>query len=284
MTKIINGKEISAYLKNKIKDEVAALKQNNINVGLAVIMVGNNPASKVYVANKEKACEQLGIISYKYELPETTTNEQLLELIQKLNNDNNVNGILCQLPLPNHLDEKLIINSINPEKDVDAFHPQNVGKIMIGDYDYLPCTPAGVIEMLNYENIDITSKNCVVIGRSNIVGKPMAMLLLHNNGTVTVCHSKTKNLKEICRSADILVAAIGRPRFVTADMVKPGAVVIDVGINRCEDGKLCGDVDFENVQNVASAITPVPGGVGPMTIALLMKNTVTAAKKMNSNK
>ncbi len=284
MTKIINGKEISAYLKNKIKDEVAALKQNNINVGLAVIMVGNNPASKVYVANKEKACEQLGIISYKYELPETTTNEQLLELIQKLNNDNNVNGILCQLPLPKHLDEKLIINSINPEKDVDAFHPQNVGKIMIGDYDYLPCTPAGVIEMLNYENIDITSKNCVVIGRSNIVGKPMAMLLLHNNGTVTVCHSKTKNLKEICRSADILVAAIGRPRFVTADMVKPGAVVIDVGINRCEDGKLCGDVDFENVQNVASAITPVPGGVGPMTIALLMKNTVTAAKKMNLNK
>ena len=284
MTKIINGKEISAYLKNKIKDEVAALKQNNINVGLAVIMVGNNPASKVYVANKEKACEQLGIISYKYELPEDTTNEQLLELIQKLNSDNNVNGILCQLPLPNHLDEKLIINSINPEKDVDAFHPQNVGKIMIGDYDYLPCTPAGVIEMLNYENIDITSKNCVVIGRSNIVGKPMAMLLLHNNGTVTICHSKTKNLKEICRSADILVAAIGKPRFVTADMVKPGAVVIDVGINRCEDGKLCGDVDFENVQNVASAITPVPGGVGPMTIALLMKNTVTAAKKMNLNK
>ena len=284
MTKIINGKEISAYLKNKIKDEVAALKQNNINVGLAVIMVGNNPASKVYVANKEKACEQLGIISYKYELPEDTTNEQLLELIQKLNSDNNVNGILCQLPLPNHLDEKLIINSINPEKDVDAFHPQNVGKIMIGDYDYLPCTPAGVIEMLNYENIDITSKNCVVIGRSNIVGKPMAMLLLHNNGTVTICHSKTKNLKEICRSADILVAAIGKPRFVTADMVKPGAVVIDVGINRCEDGKLCGDVDFENVQNVASAITPVPGGVGPMTIALLMKNTVTAAKKMNFNK
>ena len=210
--------------------------------------------------------------------------EELLQLIDKLNNDDSVDGILVQSPLPKHLDEKYVINNISPRKDVDAFHPINVGKLMIGEPIFMPCTPQGVIRLLEEYNISIEGKNCVVIGRSNIVGKPMAMLLLHNNGTVTVCHSKTKNLKEICRSADILVAAIGRPRFVTADMVKPGAVVIDVGINRCEDGKLCGDVDFENVQNVASAITPVPGGVGPMTIALLMKNTVTAAKKMNLNK
>lgn len=279
MIKLINGKEISAYIKKKIADEIKALNQKNISVGLAVIIVGEDPASKVYVANKEKACQELGIKSFKYALPETTTNEELLEVIDKLNKDPQVDGILCQLPLPRHLDEKLIINSINPEKDVDAFHPQNVGKIMIGDFDYLPCTPAGVIEMLKYENIDITSKNCVVVGRSNIVGKPMAMLLVHNHGTVTICHSKTKDLKEICKSADILVAAIGKPRFITADMIKPGAVVIDVGINRDENGKLCGDVDFENVQNIASAITPVPGGVGPMTIAMLMKNTLTAAKK-----
>ena len=281
MTKIIDGKVISASVKERVKAEVSALKEKGITVGLAVIIVGEDPASKVYVANKKKACENLGNISEEYALPETTTNEELLALIEELNNKPSINGILCQLPLPRHLDEKLIINSIDPEKDVDAFHPFNVGKIMIGDFYFLPCTPAGVMEMLKYENIEVEGKNCVVIGRSNIVGKPMNMLLLHQNGTVTVCHSKTKNLKEICRNADILLAAVGRPKFVTEDMVKEGAVVIDVGINRV-DGKLCGDVDFENVKNKASAITPVPGGVGPMTIAMLMQNTLTAAKKQNN--
>ncbi len=281
MAKIINGKEISAFIKGRIATEIEQLKKEGTEVCLAVIIVGNDSASQVYVANKEKACAELGIRSLRYSLDENTTNEQLLELINKLNNDKSVNGILCQLPLPRHLDEKLIINSINPEKDVDAFHPANVGKIMIGDYDFLPCTPAGVIEMLKYENIDITGKECVVLGRSNIVGKPMSMLLLHNNGTVTVCHSKTQNLKEVCRRADILVVAIGKARFVTADMVKPGAVVIDVGMDRDENGKLCGDVDFESVKEVASAITPVPGGVGPMTIAMLMQNTLSAAKKQS---
>ena len=264
-----------------ISMEVSALKEKGITVGLAVIIVGEDPASKVYVSNKKKACENLGIISEEYALPENTTNEELLALIEELNNKPSINGILCQLPLPRHLDEKLIINSIDPEKDVDAFHPFNVGKIMIGDFYFLPCTPAGVMEMLKYENIEVEGKTCVVIGRSNIVGKPMNMLLLHQNGTVTVCHSKTKNLKEICRNADILVAAVGRPKFVTEDMVKKGAVVIDVGINRV-DGKLCGDVDFDNVKNKVSAITPVPGGVGPMTIAMLMQNTLTAAKKQNN--
>lgn len=281
MSRIIDGKVISASVKERVKAEVSALKEKGITVGLAVIIVGEDPASKVYVSNKKKACENLGIISEEYALPENTTNEELLALIEELNNKPSINGILCQLPLPRHLDEKLIINSIDPEKDVDAFHPFNVGKIMIGDFYFLPCTPAGVMEMLKYESIEVEGKNCVVIGRSNIVGKPMNMLLLHQNGTVTVCHSKTKNLKEICRNADILVAAVGRPKFVTEDMVKEGAVVIDVGINRV-DGKLCGDVDFENVKNKVSAITPVPGGVGPMTIAMLMQNTLTAAKKQNN--
>ena len=281
MAKIIDGKIISASVKERVKAEVSALKEKGITVGLAVIIVGEDPASKVYVSNKKKACENLGIISEEYALPESTTNEELLALIEELNSKPSINGILCQLPLPSHLDEKLIINSIDPEKDVDAFHPFNVGKIMIGDFDFLPCTPAGVMEMLKYENIEVEGKTCVVIGRSNIVGKPMNMLLLHQNGTVTVCHSKTKNLKEVCKNADILVAAVGRPKFVTEDMVKEGAVVIDVGINRV-DGKLCGDVDFENVKNKASAITPVPGGVGPMTIAMLMQNTLTAAKKQNN--
>lgn len=281
MTKIIDGKVISASVKERVKAEVSALKEKGITVGLAVIIVGEDPASKVYVSNKKKACENLGIISEEYALPESTTNEELLALIDELNSKPSINGILCQLPLPSHLDEKLIINSIDPEKDVDAFHPFNVGKIMIGDFDFLPCTPAGVMEMLKYENIEVEGKTCVVIGRSNIVGKPMNMLLLHQNGTVTVCHSKTKNLKEVCKNADILVAAVGRPKFVTEDMVKEGAVVIDVGINRV-DGKLCGDVDFENVKNKVSAITPVPGGVGPMTIAMLMQNTLTAAKKQNN--
>lgn len=281
MTKIIDGKIISASVKERVKAEVSALKEKGITVGLAVIIVGEDPASKVYVSNKKKACENLGIISEEYALPESTTNKELLALIEELNSKPSINGILCQLPLPSHLDEKLIINSIDPEKDVDAFHPFNVGKIMIGDFYFLPCTPAGVMEMLKYENIEVEGKTCVVIGRSNIVGKPMNMLLLHQNGTVTVCHSKTKNLKEVCRNADILVAAVGRPKFVTEDMVKKGAVVIDVGINRV-DGKLCGDVDFDNVKNKVSAITPVPGGVGPMTIAMLMQNTLTAAKKQNN--
>ena len=280
MYKLIDGKVISTAVKERVKTEVAELNSKGITVGLAVIIVGEDPASKVYVSNKKKACEALGIISREYALPETTTEEELLSLINDLNSDPEINGILCQLPLPKHLDEKLIINSIDPEKDVDAFHPVNVGKIMIGDYYFLPCTPAGVMEMLKYEGIEVEGKNCVVIGRSNIVGKPMNMLLLHKNGTVTICHSRTKNLAEICRNADILVAAVGRPNFVTADMVKDGAVVIDVGINR-GDGMLCGDVDFENVKDKTSAITPVPGGVGPMTIAMLMQNTLTAAKKHN---
>lgn len=281
MSKIIDGKIISSSVKGRVKAEVQELNQKGISVGLAVIIVGEDPASKVYVANKKKACEALGIISEEYALPESTTNEELLALIDELNHKDTINGILCQLPLPRHLDEKLIINSIDPEKDVDAFHPTNVGKIMIGDYYFLPCTPAGVMEMLAFEGIEVEGKNCVVIGRSNIVGKPMNMLLLHKNGTVTICHSKTKNLKEICKNADIIVAAVGRPKFVTADMVKIGAVVIDVGINRV-DGKLCGDVDFENVAPKTAAITPVPGGVGPMTIAMLMQNTLTAAKKQNN--
>lgn len=282
MAKLIDGKVISAAVKQSVADEVSVLKEQGIVPGLAVIIVGEDPASKVYVANKEKACEQIGMKSLKYALPESTTNEALLALIDKLNHDDTVSGILCQLPLPRHLNEKAVIEAIDPAKDVDAFHPVNVGRIMTGDYDFLPCTPAGIMEMLAYENIDIEGKTCVVIGRSNIVGKPMSMLLLHKNGTVTICHSRTKNLKEVCASADILVAAVGRANFVKADMVKEGAVVIDVGINRLDNGKLCGDVDFAQVEPKASYITPVPGGVGPMTIATLMKNTLTAAKKQNN--
>lgn len=281
MSRLIDGKAISAAVKDRVAKGVAELNEKGITVGLAVIIVGEDPASKVYVANKKKACEALGIISEEYALPESTTEEELLALVNELNNKKSINGILCQLPLPKHLDEKLIINSILPEKDVDAFHPHNVGRIMIGDYDFVPCTPAGIMEMLAYENIETEGKTCVVIGRSNIVGKPMGMLLLHKNGTVTICHSRTKNLKEVCLGADILVAAVGRANFVTGDMVKPGAVVIDVGMNRVDD-KLCGDVDFENVKEKASAITPVPGGVGPMTIAMLMQNTLTAAKRQNN--
>lgn len=280
MSRLIDGKVISAAVKERVKNEVAQLSGKGITVGLAVIIVGEDPASKIYVANKKKACEALGIISEEYALPESTTEKELLALIDTLNAKKSINGILCQLPLPRHLDEKRIINAISPEKDVDAFHPVNVGRIMIGEYDFVPCTPAGIMEMLAYENIETEGKRCVVIGRSNIVGKPMAMLLLHKNGTVTICHSKTRNLKEICLGADILVAAVGKAKFVTADMVKEGAVVIDVGMNR-ENGKLCGDVDFEAVKEKASAITPVPGGVGPMTIAMLMQNTLTAAKRQN---
>ncbi len=281
MAKIISGKEVSASVRAQVRKECDELKEQGIAPGLAVIIVGDDPASRVYVNNKKKACADVGFVSEEYALPAETTQEELLKLIDELNHRKEINGILCQLPLPEHLDEKAVINAISPLKDVDAFHPSNVGKIMIGDYDFLPCTPAGVMEMIHTEGIDVSGKNCVVIGRSNIVGKPMAMLLLHENGTVTICHSRTKNLKEICRQADILVAAVGRPKFVTADMVKEGAVVLDVGINRDENGKLCGDVDFASVEPKASYITPVPGGVGPMTIAMLMKNTLKAARIQN---
>ena len=281
MANIIDGKLVSAAVKERVAAEVKALNLKGISVCLAVILVGSDPASQIYVANKKKACEQLGIISKEYLLPETTTQDELLSLVKELNADKTVNGILCQLPLPKGLDEKVVIEAIDPNKDVDAFHPVNVGRIMIGDYDFLPCTPAGVMEMLSYYNIDVCGKECVVIGRSNIVGKPMGMLLLHKNGTVTIAHSRTKNLSEVTRRADILVAAVGKAKFVTADMVKDGAVVIDVGMNRA-DGKLCGDVDFDAVSEKASYITPVPGGVGPMTIATLMQNTLTAAKRQNN--
>lgn len=278
MAQIINGKEISEATRADIALEVAQLKRQGITPGLAVILVGDDPASRVYVNNKKKACAQLGMLSEEYALAADTSMEDLLKLIDSLNSRDDIHGILCQLPLPKHLDEKAVINAISPEKDVDAFHPVNVGGIMIGDYKFLPCTPAGVMEMLRRSNIDVAGKHCVVIGRSNIVGKPMAMLLLHANATVTVCHSRTQNLKEICRTADLLVASVGKAGFVTADMVKEGAVVIDVGINRTADGKLCGDVDFAEVEPIASAITPVPGGVGPMTITMLMQNTLAAAK------
>ena len=278
MANIIDGKAVSAQVKEDIRIETEKLKAQGIEIGLAVVIVGNDPASQVYVRNKEKACEAVGFNSYKYALPEETTEQELLALVDKLNNDDKVDGILVQLPLPKHLDDKMIINNIRPDKDVDAFHPVNVGKIMIGDYSFLPCTPAGVMELIKSTGTQIEGKECVVIGRSNIVGKPQAMLLLHQSGTVTICHSKTKDLKAVASRADILVAAVGRAKMITADYVKQGAVVIDVGMNRDENGKLCGDVDFESVKDKAGYITPVPGGVGPMTIAMLMKNTLTAGK------
>ncbi|MBQ2891255.1 MAG: bifunctional methylenetetrahydrofolate dehydrogenase/methenyltetrahydrofolate cyclohydrolase FolD [Clostridia bacterium] len=279
MAKILSGKEISAKVKSKLMERIEALNEKGINPGLAVIIVGDDPASKVYVGRKEAMCTELGMHSEKYALPKETTQEELVSLIKKLNSDDKIHGILVQLPLPKGLDEKAVIDTIVPHKDVDAFHPVNVGKIMIGDYDFVPCTPAGIMEMIKESGCEVEGKNCVVIGRSNIVGKPMSMLLLHQNGTVTICHSRTKNLKEITKTADILVAAVGRANFVTADMVKEGAVVIDVGMNRLDDGTLCGDVNFNEVEPIASAITPVPGGVGPMTISMLMQNTVTAAEK-----
>ena len=278
MANIIDGKAVSAQVKENIKAEAAELKAKGIEIGLAVVIVGDDPASQVYVRNKEKACEYVGFNSYKYALPAETTEGELLALVDKLNNDDKVDGILVQLPLPKHLDDKLIINNIRPDKDVDAFHPVNVGKIMIGDYSFLPCTPAGVMELIHSTGVVVSGKKCVVVGRSNIVGKPMAMLLLHESGTVTICHSKTQDLKDVCSQADILVAAVGRPKMITADYVKEGAVVIDVGMDRDENGKLCGDVDFEDCKEKAGYITPVPGGVGPMTIAMLMKNTLTAGK------
>jgi len=282
--KILSGKEVSARIKMELKEEADKLKAQGIMPGLAVVIVGDDPASRVYVNNKKKACEELGILSEEYALPAETKEEELLALIDRLNVDDKISGILVQLPLPAGLDEEKVINRINPKKDVDAFHPVNVGKIMIGNYDFVPCTPAGVMELIAESGIDISGKECVIVGRSNIVGKPMSMLLLHQNGTVTVCHSRTRDLKEVTKRADILVVAVGRPEFITGDMIKEGAVVIDVGINRLENKKLVGDVEFESAEKVASAITPVPGGVGPMTIAMLMKNTLKAAIVNKENK
>ncbi len=278
MAQLIDGKLISTQIKDELKAEVACLKEKGIVPCLAVIQVGNDPASSVYVSNKKKACAYIGIESLAYELDENISQEELLTIIDELNHNDIVNGILVQLPLPKHIDEEAVIKSIAPEKDVDGFHPETVGNMCIGSKGFLPCTPAGVIQLLKRSNIEIEGKECVVIGRSNIVGKPMALLLLRENGTVTITHSRTKDLKEITKCADILVAAIGKPKFVTADYVKEGAVVIDVGIHRNADNKLCGDVDFDDVIHKVSAITPVPGGVGPMTIAMLMNNCVETVR------
>lgn len=275
MAKIIDGKTIAADIKAELAEKA---KQLNYIPCLAVIQVGDDPASQVYIRNKQKACEEIGFKSIIFKHPANESEYNLINSIECLNSNPEIHGILVQLPLPKHINEEKIIAAINPKKDVDAFHPTNVGKIMLGNYDFLPCTPAGVMELLKHSNIDPAGKECVVIGRSNIVGKPMAHLLMQANGTVTVCHSRTKNLAEACKRADILVCAIGKPKFVTGDYIKPGAVVIDVGINRDENGKLCGDVDFEAVRDIAAYITPVPGGVGPMTVAMLMKNTLKAAE------
>lgn len=274
----IDGKSISGQIKDELKEKVAAYKKQGVEITLAVIQVGNDPASTVYVGNKKKACEYVGIRSLSYELPENVSQEELLEKIEELNGRKDVNGILVQLPLPNHIDEDAVIRSIDPKKDVDGFHPQSVGALSIGESGFVSCTPAGIIQLLKRSNVEIAGKECVVVGRSNIVGKPISMLLLRENGTVTVCHSKTKDLKEVTKRADILVVAIGKPKFITKEYVKDGAVVIDVGIHRNENNKLCGDVDYEDVESSVSAITPVPGGVGPMTIAMLMNNCVEAVK------
>ena len=276
MAQIIDGKAISARIKDELKEEVARKKTEGKQITLAVIQVGNDPASTVYVGNKKKACAYIGIDSVSYELPEETSQDELLALIDKLNEDPKITGILVQLPVPDHIDEDIIIRKISPKKDVDGFHPMSVGALCIGEKGFVSCTPAGVIKLLEYSGIEIAGKECVVIGRSNIVGKPMALLLLRENGTVTVCHSKTKDLKEVCKRADILVVAIGRPKMINEEYIKDGAVVIDVGIHRMDNGRLCGDVDFERVVDKCSAITPVPGGVGPMTIAMLMYNVVNA--------
>lgn len=277
MAYIIDGKKISQEIKDELKEQVEALKKEGKEIALAVIQVGADPASSVYVGNKKKACAYIGIRSESYELPETVAQEELISLIERLNQDDNINGILVQLPLPEHIDEDAVIKAISPAKDVDGFHPESVGALMIGQPGFLPCTPAGIIQLLKRSNIEIAGKECVVIGRSNIVGKPMAVLLLRENGTVTVTHSKTKDLKEVCKRADILVAAVGKPRMITREYVKEGATVIDVGIHRNTENKLCGDVDYEDVFPIAGAITPVPGGVGPMTIAMLMNNCVSGA-------
>ena len=279
MYQILDGKKVSQRVKDELKEKVTQLKEKGLNPGLAVIIVGNDSASRVYVNNKKKACEHIGIRSEEYALPEETTQEELLKLVGELNEREDIHGILCQLPLPKHINEETILYAIDPRKDVDAFHPVNVGKIMIGDFDFLPCTPAGVMDLIEESGIDLTGKECVVVGRSNIVGKPQAMLLLHKNATVTICHSRTKDLREVCKRADVLVVAVGRAKMIDASYIKEGAVVIDVGMDRDENGKLCGDVDFDSACTVAGAITPVPGGVGPMTIATLMRNAVTAAEK-----
>ena len=278
MAKIIDGKLISQQIKEELKEEVARYKEEGKECALAVIQVGNDPASTVYVSNKKKACAYIGIQSLSYELPEDITEEELLALIDKLNQDENVHGILCQLPLPKHIDEKKVLQRISVKKDVDGFHPQSVGSLVVQEPGFVSCTPAGIIELLKRSDVEISGKNCVVVGRSNIVGKPMALLMLNENATVTVCHSRTQNLKEICKTADILIVAMGKPKFITADYVKEGAVVIDVGIHRDAQNKLCGDVAFDEVEPLCSAITPVPGGVGPMTICMLMKNCVEAMK------
>ena len=276
--RLIDGKSISTQIKDEVRERARKLKANGVEVALAVIQVGSDPASSVYVPNKKKACEYCEMGSVSHELPESTTEEELLSLIEELNRDDKIGGILVQLPLPGHIDEDRVIRAISPEKDVDCFHPVNVGKMCIGEPGFLPCTPAGVIELLKRSGVSIQGKECVVLGRSNIVGKPMSMLLLRENGTVTVCHSKTADLKAVTKRADILVVAIGKPKFITADYVKEGAVVIDVGIHRMDDGKLCGDVDFDDVAPRCSQITPVPGGVGPMTIAMLMQNLVSTGE------
>ena len=276
MANLIDGKKISKEIKDELKAKVEQYKKEGKECSLAVIQVGNDPASSVYVGNKKKACEYIGIGSVSYEIPEETTEQELLDLIAKLNNDRKINGILCQLPLPKHIDEDKIINAISPEKDVDGFHPQSIGSLVIGQPGFVSCTPAGIIELLKRSGIEISGKNCVVIGRSNIVGKPMSLLMLRENATVTICHSKTKDLQAVCKQADILIVAIGKPQYIGAEYVKDGAVVIDVGIHRDENNKLCGDVKFDEVEPVASYITPVPGGVGPMTIAMLMNNCVSA--------
>ena len=278
MATIIDGKKIRDYNLDLMKEEIAALNCKGIYPCLAVIIVGSDPASRIYVNNKKAACEKIGIISKEYALPEETTTNELLNLIDKLNADDSVSGILCQMPVPKHIDSSAVLERIIPSKDVDCFHPYNVGKLAHGDGTLLPCTPWGMVKMLEYHNVEITGKHCVVIGRSDIVGKPMALLMLSKNATVTICHSKTQNLSEITKQADILVAAVGKANFVTADMVKEGAIVLDVGMNRDENGKLCGDVKFDEVEKISSMITPVPGGVGPMTITMLMKNTITAEK------
>lgn len=279
MYRILDGKKTAQKVKDALKERVEQLKKDGLTPGLAVIIVGNDSASRVYVNNKKKACEYVGIHSEEYALPEETTQDELIALVKKLNEKKDIHGILCQLPLPKHINEEAVINAIDPKKDVDAFHPVNVGKIMIGNFDFLPCTPAGVMELIDESGIDLTGKHCVVVGRSNIVGKPQAMLLLHRNATVTICHSKTENLPQVCRTADVLVVAVGRAKMVDESYIKEGAVVIDVGMDRDENGKLCGDVDFDSACKKAGYITPVPGGVGPMTIATLMKNAVTAAEK-----
>jgi len=278
MANIIDGKKISQEIKDELKEQVKVLKAEGKSTALAVIQVGNDPASSVYVNNKKKACAYIGIESLSYELPEQTTEEELLALVEKLNADDTVHGILVQLPVPKHIDADKIIQTISPKKDVDGFHPENVGNLVIGEKGFVSCTPAGIIQLLKRSNIEISGKNCVVVGRSNIVGKPMALLMLRENATVTIAHSKTQNLKELCKTADILIVAIGKPQFITAEYVKEGAVIIDVGIHRDAENKLCGDVKFDEVEPLASAITPVPGGVGPMTIAMLMNNCVEASK------